>query len=71
VPLGGAFAVVHRAGQRKWWRILLRLWGGALASGDRYLAQVHERSADTAMLALIAIWMERTSEARYPGGASA
>jgi hypothetical protein len=54
--------------------VLLRLWGGALASGDRYLVHVHDRSIDVALralLALIAVWLEHTAEGRYPTSTNA
>ena len=54
-------------------RILLRFWFAAAASVDRYLAQVEPGvighlvpAADLPVLALCAMWMERTADGRYP-----
>jgi hypothetical protein len=68
VRLGHDASFTAKAGD-SWLRVLLRLWGGALGSTDRYLAQVHERAVDAPLLTLIGVWMERTSEGRYPTSA--
>jgi hypothetical protein len=52
-----------------WVRILFRIWGAAIASADRYHVEVYDRSIDAPLLALIGVWMERTSDGRYPNTA--
>ncbi len=53
-------------------RILLRFWGAAAASADRYIAQVEDGAVgrlvppdDVPVLALLALWLERTADSRY------
>ena len=54
-------------------RILLRMWSGAVASVDSYVAQVTTGAvgrllpeADVPVLAVLAFWLERTADGRYP-----
>lgn len=53
----------------RWWRILFRLWRGAIESHDRYLVQVHEPVAEAPLLAVLGVWLERTASSRYPSTA--
>lgn len=53
-------------------RILLALWGGAIASMDRYVMQMDEGAidrvipaSDLPLLAFLGMFMERTAEGRY------
>jgi hypothetical protein len=53
-------------------RILLRFWGAAAASADRYVALVEDSavgrwvsSEDVPVLALVGMWLERTANSRY------
>ena len=52
--------------------MLLRMWGGAIKSADRYVAQVEDGAvgrvvpvADVPVLALLVLWLERTADSRY------
>ena len=56
-------------------RILLRLWGGAIKSADRYVARVDTELGgrlvpedDLPLLLQVGVWLERTHDARYPSG---
>ena len=53
-------------------RILLRFWAAAAASTDRYVAHVEDGAVgglvpaeDVPVLALVAMWLERTADSRY------
>ena len=53
-------------------RILLRFWGGAITSLDRYRADVDTDAlarivpvAQIPMLVMLGVWMERTCDQRY------
>lgn len=56
-------------GSKSWVRILMRMWGAALKSIDRYLVHVHDATIDAPVLALVGVWMERTADSRYPSSA--
>ncbi|MGH9214051.1 MAG: hypothetical protein ACRD2C_25785 [Acidimicrobiales bacterium] len=56
-------------------RILLRMWRGAIESTDRYLARVDTElggrlvpAADLPLSLQVGVWLERTHDARYPSG---
>ncbi len=58
-------------------RILLRFWFAAAASADRYLVRVEPGvighlvpSDDLPVVALFALWMERTADRRYPSASA-
>lgn len=58
-------------------RILLRFWAAAAASNYRYIARVETgaigrlvSAEDVPVLALLAMWLERTVDGRYPSGSS-
>ena len=51
-------------------RVLFRFWGAAIASADRFVAQVEDgavgqavRREDLPILALLSMWLEKTAEA--------
>ena len=53
-------------------RILLRFWAAAAESTDRYIAHVEDGAVgrlvpaeDVPVLALVAMWLERTADSRY------
>jgi hypothetical protein len=53
-------------------RTLMRMWGGVIAASDRYIVQVDERAVggavtgdDVPILAMLAMWLERTVNVRY------